>query len=211
MRVGFPQFVLRDIARVALLMSVMGLWVFSGFNLFFDLRKNGIENSSSGGQVLAEQSLVSALPTVFPSASPSATPEIKVISSQLVLPSISQAPAQRVSPDSSNNLTGEVIKFREQNGKGSLSQPSSVCDFAKERLSELQTNYSHDGFSEMKEKTGEGTAAENIARTSKNMGGHYVVFDMWAKSDGHRNNMLGDYTEGCGYYDGRYAVLILGK
>lgn len=142
------------------------------------------------------------------SPSPTSSPKPKPLSS-LEHP----APSPKNQPIKSENLKsrdliGAVNSYRLENGRSRLSMSDAGCVFAEERLGELQTNYSHNGFDEVLTKTGKSGAAENIARTSKNKGASFVVNQMWAKSAGHNKNMLGDWAEGCGYYDGKYAVFI---
>jgi len=223
MRFRFSQLFFRRCIRAILLTFVICLWVFSGINLFFDFKRNGLKSGNLKGQVLAQQSFASAVPTVFPSVSPKTSPKVEIPSKLSVSVNSSPEPDLKtdkinssVSPESisdkgNQELFGEVNNFRKESGKGILNKTSNICNFASERFLELQSNYSHDGFSRMRSATGKNSGAENIAKTSSNRGNHYVVYEMWAKSEGHRQNMLGDYTEGCGYYDGRYAVLILAR
>jgi len=157
-----------------------------------------------------KQSPKVAVPFQSPSSAASSSPDPALLSNN------NQTSGTSLSPENNNSsgnsdLLGEVNNFRSQNDRSGIAETSIICNFAKERLTELSTNYSHDGFSRMQSVTGKSAGAENIARTSSNRGNHYIVIEMWAKSDGHRENMLGDYTEGCGYYDGKYAVLVLAR
>lgn len=199
-----PPFLCRHFFHISSLTFIVALWTFSGFDSYANSFKVYPETEFQSISGVPATSLPLVSPKIFtsPSAPPSVSPSPITIAGS----------GARISKaDKTVNLTGEVISFRGQNGRGSLSSPDLICDFARERLLELATNYSHDGFSEMREKTGKGNVAENIAGTSSDRGAHFVVFEMWAKSEGHKKNMLGDYTEGCGYYDGRYGVLILAK
>ena len=140
------------------------------------------------------------------SPSPSSSPELEVL---FALPSSNPEDFTKKARKSAIfNLLDPINSYRQNNGKSELVTSNAGCVFANERLYELQTNYSHNGFDEVLSKTGKLGAAENIARTSKNKGAGFVVNQMWAISAGHNKNMLGEWTEGCGYYDGKFAVFI---
>ncbi|MBI4038002.1 CAP domain-containing protein [Candidatus Curtissbacteria bacterium] len=104
------------------------------------------------------------------------------------------------------DINGEVNEYRNKNGKVPLNISDSICSIANARLAEIRRDFSHQNWSEPLHALGFSAGAENIAMGSK--GSFYVVNVQWAKSPGHNANMLGDYSNGCGVYDGKYAAFL---
>lgn len=70
----------------------------------------------------------------------------------------------------------------------------TLCDFAKERLYEIHTDWSHDGFWEVETKYPYIEAGENLAygQTSPE-----ELVRQWVASPKHLENILKPYTRTC--------------
>src|SRR3989344_4827153 len=120
-----------------------------------------------------------------------------------------------------NSTTGQMAtaselntaqnNYRVNNGLNSLSINGELCTIATERAREVADNFSHDGFEAAinRHNLQKSAVGENIA--SGPLTAVQFVEWSWDKSPGHRENMLGDWNEGCaGVYD-RFAVFIFAK
>lgn len=98
---------------------------------------------------------------------------------------------------------------RESRGLPALKLHAALCDAAQLRSREIVSNFSHtrpDGtscFTVLKQFsiTGYAGAGENIAMGSGSKGTAESIMNGWMNSDGHRANILGDFTYlGVGHY-----------
>ena len=101
--------------------------------------------------------------------------------------------------------------YRVNNGLNSLSISGELCTIATERAREVADNFSHDGFEAAinRHNLQKSSVGENIA--SGPLTAVQFVEWSWDKSPGHRANMLGDWSEGCGGVYDRFAVFIFAK
>lgn len=98
-------------------------------------------------------------------------------------------------------LNMAVINYRKAHGFGELYIDSQLCDIAHQRAIEANSEFSHAKFSEHVKAgdynyTGFNTISENLWDGSFS-GVHIVEFG-WDRSPGHRANLQGDWTRGCG-------------
>lgn len=101
--------------------------------------------------------------------------------------------------------------YRVANGVNAVSIDSTLCQVAGQRAEEIATSFSHDGFESAIERNSipYSSVGENIA--SGPLSGVRFVEWSWDRSLGHRENMLRDWTRGCGGVYARYAVFIFAK
>ena len=102
-------------------------------------------------------------------------------------------------------------QYRRDHGLNALNINAGLCKVAAERAREIAANFSHDGFEAAVERNNIDRSAvgENIA-SGPLTGAHFIEWS-WDKSPGHRENMLRDWTEGCGGVYDRFAVFIFAK
>lgn len=112
---------------------------------------------------------------------------------------------------SASELNAAQNSYRTKHGLGALNINSELCKIAADRAVEVAKNFSHDGFRGAVEGSGVGknSYGENIA-SGPLSGVHFVEWS-WDKSPGHRENMLGDWTDGCGGVHDKYAVFLFAK
>lgn len=108
-------------------------------------------------------------------------------------------------------LNNAQNNYRVEHGLNSLNINSKLCEIAASRAVDVSKGFSHDGFKSAVEGSGlEKTSyGENIA-SGPLSGVHFVEWS-WDKSSGHKANMLGDWTDGCGGVSGKYAVFLFAK
>lgn len=99
--------------------------------------------------------------------------------------------ADNVSAVSNSNLIAEINQFRTSKGVGPVRTNSQTCSFAKLRVLEISTDFSHSGFyTRIQNNTipyGKySLITENLAWAP---GGRNPV-DMWINSPSHAANML---------------------
>ena len=101
--------------------------------------------------------------------------------------------------------------YRRDHTLNTLNINQDLCTVAAERAREISTNFSHDGFEAAVERhsINKSSVGENIA-SGPLLGIHFVQW-AWDKSPGHRENMLRDWSEGCGGVYDRFAVFIFAK
>lgn len=101
--------------------------------------------------------------------------------------------------------------YRAGQGKSRLSINSGLCGIAEVRAREIAKNFSHSGFEGAVKGSGLGFSSygENIA--SGPLSATRFVEWSWDKSPGHRANMLGDWSDGCGGVSDKYAVFLFAK
>lgn len=101
--------------------------------------------------------------------------------------------------------------YRAGQGKSRLSINSGLCGIAEVRAREIAKSFSHSGFEGAVKGSGLGFSSygENIA--SGPLSATRFVEWSWDKSSGHRANMLGDWSDGCGGVSDKYAVFLFAK
>jgi uncharacterized protein YkwD len=125
---------------------------------------------------------------------------------------MNNAPEEQMATVEELNIA--VNEFRKAQSRNQLEIDFNLCEFAKFRALEIADDFSHAGFSRYIEsgKTddfGFRRYGENIW-SGPMMGVHIVEYG-WAKSPGHYQALVGDWTKGCaGIYD-VYAVFIFAR
>ncbi len=111
----------------------------------------------------------------------------------------------------SDELNAALNNYRKEHGLGTLFINSGLCKVAGERAHEILINFSHDGFEAATKRSGVNARAfgENIA--SGALSATKFVEWSWDRSPGHKANMLGDWTDGCGAIWDKYAVFLFAK
>jgi len=101
--------------------------------------------------------------------------------------------------------------YRSGHGLNTLSIDSTLCVVASQRADEIKDDFSHDGFDGAVERNNisYSSIGENIA--SGPLSATKFVEWSWDQSPGHRENMLRDWTRGCGAVSDGYAVYIFAK
>ena len=116
----------------------------------------------------------------------------------------SQTGSQMATADELNSV---LNNYRVAHGLNALRIDGTLCAIAGERVREISTNFSHDGFEAAVERHGlQKSAGENIA--SGPLTAVQFVEWSWDKSPGHKANMLAGWNEGCGGVFDRFAVYI---
>ncbi len=130
------------------------------------------------------------------------TPTEKVVKSPTPTPTAKQVKNQDPTPTKAQSLPtssvkeyimNEINKYRETQGKPSVTPDSHSCDFAKLRAEEISKNFDHAGFNS---RAASRTMPyppyeyinENIAMTSD----YKRVVELWRNSPGHAENMRAD-------------------
>ncbi len=110
-----------------------------------------------------------------------------------------------------DDLNTAQNNYRKEHGLSTLNINSKICEIAAKRAVEVTKNFSHSGFESAVEGSGLGKTSygENIA-SGPLSGVHFVEWS-WDKSPGHKANMLGDWTDGCGGVNDKYAVFLFAK
>lgn len=110
-----------------------------------------------------------------------------------------------------DELNIAINNYRASNSLNRLNISGDLCTIATERAREISVNFSHDGFENAVERSGieKNAVGENIA--SGPLSAVQFVEWSWDKSPGHRANMLGDWSEGCGGVYARFAVYIFAR
>lgn len=108
-------------------------------------------------------------------------------------------------------LNSAQNEYRKDHSLNSLSIDSQLCMVASQRAKEISTNFSHDGFEAAVDRNGVNRSAvgENIA--SGPLAGVHFVQWAWDRSPGHKGNMLGDWSVGCGGVYDKFAVFIFAR
>lgn len=110
-----------------------------------------------------------------------------------------------------DELNAAQNSYRVEHSLNTLNINSKLCELAAGRAADVSGNFSHDGFKSAVEDSGLGKSSygENIA-SGPLTGVHFVEWS-WDKSPGHKANMLGDWTDGCGGVSGKFAVFLFAK
>jgi len=109
------------------------------------------------------------------------------------------------------DLNNAQNNYRVSNGLNNLTINNELCAVAAERAVEVASNFSHDGFESAIDRHNLqfNSIGENIA--SGPLTATQLVQWSWDKSPGHRENMLGDWSDGCGGIHDIYAVFVFAK
>lgn len=116
----------------------------------------------------------------------------------------------------SNMIFVDINKFRKLNNLNPLTLTQDLCTFAKVRIIQIHTDWSHNGFLNSKELKYHyycplcTSMGENLARHIPIEQG---VVDAWIASPVHKEILLGNWTQGCVAVDpdGNYAVLEVAR
>lgn len=118
------------------------------------------------------------------------------------------APAKPTQPAAAD-LTAAVNRWRQDQGLAPVSQTPELCAAARKRAAEVGGNLDHSGYTRALAGISHTSSAENLWWGTKVE--VEAVIASWAQSPGHRQNLAGDYTQGCGEISGQTAVLLLIK
>ena len=110
-----------------------------------------------------------------------------------------------------SELNSAQNNYRVTHNLNALSINADLCKVALERAKEISSNFSHDGFEAAIDRNNinKNAVGENIA--SGPLTATQFVEWGWDKSPGHRENMLRDWSEGCGGVYDRFAVFLFAK
>jgi len=110
-----------------------------------------------------------------------------------------------------SELNAAQNSYRTKQGLSALNINAELCKIAANRAAQVSKNFNHDGFKGAVEGSGvaKNSYGENIA-SGPLSGVHFVEWS-WDKSPGHRENMLADWTDGCGGVYDKYAVFLFAK
>ena len=117
------------------------------------------------------------------------------------------------------SIENAINDYRIQNGKNRLDKHDPLCDLAKIRVYEIKSDWSHQGFESRKdgdlfarfcntEKLDCLGIGENLAMNFNTVSD---VMNGWINSEGHRENMLGDYNVQCVAVDNGYITSMFAK
>ena len=104
------------------------------------------------------------------------------------------------------NLSQAVNEYREARGLSALQNPNDVCQVTRQRADQVAVHFSHDGFEGAVQQLSFEQAGENIWQGTEVKIENIV--DSWDKSPTHQQNMLGNWTRGCGIINKDAAVFI---
>jgi hypothetical protein len=97
-----------------------------------------------------------------------------------------------------------VQEWRVENQKTKYVENSRLCRYAKTRLDQLKTDYSHRLFlKEVRNYFPTEDVAENISEGYLN---EKMILNAWLSSASHEANLKKDYTYSCIATDGNYVV-----
>lgn len=107
---------------------------------------------------------------------------------------------------SSDKLSQLVNDWRAQNGYQPYIKSDFDCNFALERIPEIEQNFSHNGFHlRIKEAPVGATLGENLAMGYES---EQITLTAWLNSPEHLANLKAPYDHSCIQTDGAYAVEI---
>jgi uncharacterized protein YkwD len=123
---------------------------------------------------------------------------INVLISILILISCSKNNETETYTSTDREILQLVNQHRKSMGKAELEMNQTIWDEAMQHSSNMASGtvaFSHDGFTDrvnrIKAAIGGSSSAENVAYGYMTA---QAVFDGWLSSQGHRNNMEGDFT-----------------
>ncbi|MCH7951836.1 CAP domain-containing protein [Patescibacteria group bacterium] len=122
---------------------------------------------------------------------------------------IPNAPSESMT--SAEELNAATNQYRQAHGFTKLYIDPQLCEIAAQRATEIGNSFSHDGFNQHIQNgdydyAGFTSIAENLWQG--NFSGVHIVEYGWDKSEGHRANLQGDWSRGCGEVNGSNAVFI---
>ncbi len=100
-----------------------------------------------------------------------------------------------------------VQGWRSENNLKQYVYDPSLCVVANARLSEIKTDWSHNGFAKYINAVNFNYLGENLA---KGFDDSYKMFEAWLKSPTHRNNLI-NYTYSCLVRSDNYCVQEFGS
>ena len=105
-----------------------------------------------------------------------------------------------------------IQSWRAVQQKRQYDESALLCKYAYQRLNEVQTDWSHDGFfpvsHEIKRQTGFTNTGENLAHNIYTNDGY---LQQWLDSPSHKKNLDENFTESCLRCSGTYCVQLFGK
>ncbi len=123
-----------------------------------------------------------------------------------VTPTVVPATIPTLAPISDEKLEIVVNNWRQSQNLQLLIRSENLCKIAIVRLSEIKTNWSHDGFN-YKRFCANCYLGENLA---KDYATEDAILIGWLNSPSHRNNLTTSYTHSCIKTDGNHVVQIFG-
>ncbi len=103
-----------------------------------------------------------------------------------------------------------IQEFRYENNLTPYMKSKIMCEYASIRLAEIRTDFSHDGFKNMKHPpctTEICNMGENLARGQNS---EQELLTAWLNSPSHAENLYRDYKYSCIRTDGVYTVHFFG-
>jgi uncharacterized protein YkwD len=105
-----------------------------------------------------------------------------------------------------------IQDWRQANGKRQYNENAVLCKYAYQRLEEVKTDWSHDGFwrvsKSAKAESGFTNVGENLAHF---MFSNQDYLDNWLASPEHKKNLDNNFTESCLRCSTDYCVQLFGK
>lgn len=130
-----------------------------------------------------------------PLASPSVTP----------LPSLKPRPSIAPRVLNPSRLWDSVQNYRLESGYKQYTEDERLCTIARKRLSEVETDWSHEGFWKYTEDFSHNGMAENLGR---DYWPESELMNAWKFSPSHKENLDKPYRYSCIETEGLYAVQI---
>lgn len=167
-------------------------------------------------QIISPQPSQSFPPTVTPTPTTKPTAIPTPTSKPTTTPRPTAKPTPKITvttPPSSAGLLDskqqyildQINAYRASNGLSSVRANSETCNFAKTRVSEITSDFSHTGFTNRINNhslpySSYHNVTENIAMNSD----YTQIVTMWKNSPGHAENMRSDTPYVCVSYSGNY-------
>lgn len=111
-----------------------------------------------------------------------------------------------------------VNDWRKNQGKAEYVIDENLCSLADIRVSEIKTNWSHEGFKERGSSgsdelysTGFINVGENLAQSTDGWSDENSLFYNWLNSPSHKENLDKDYSHSCVKCEDNYCVQLFGK
>lgn len=203
--------------------SSLILIVFLFLLLIASFSKNTFSIANINKEIRRESKTNTALniliPTIAPTIAPSSIPIKTPPLSPIPVPKITLTSAPTpisviIKQSNSQGLLSAVNAFRSKNGLGALSSDSILCSIAQSRANEnaaLGSLDNHAGFDNyFKGQTEFKGMGENLHWATYSETATEIVENGWAKSSGHRENMLNSkWQYGCGGQAGTYFAFFI--
>lgn len=110
-----------------------------------------------------------------------------------------------------DSLWGIIQEWRTEHNLPTYTKSQELCDFAKVRVYEIKTDWSHQGFHRerfLKYLSNWKALGENLGRQFHT---EDALLTAWLNSPGHRANLDAGYTHSCVIVDGEYIVHLFGN